>query len=164
MRKCIFAGSFDPITIGHVDMIKQCLQLFDEVVVAILTNPDKKPYFTLEERMELIRLSLDDPRVRVRFYEGIIVDLLQEENTPFYVRGIRNGVDYDYETLTQHINKSLYPELVTLYLPTMQEHLHISSSLVRNCIFFKKDVKPYVPDRAYLTIKQMIEKKEKKHV
>lgn len=161
MKKCIFAGSFDPITIGHTDMIAECLRLFDEVVVAILTNPDKKPLFSLEEREQLITLAFaGNERVKVRSYEGLIVDLLKEEGTPFYVRGIRNGVDFDYETLTQHINKSLYPEIVTLYLPTRQDHLHISSSLVRNCIFFHKDVKAYVPEQTYSAIKQMINKKE----
>lgn len=165
MKKCIFAGSFDPITIGHTDMISQCLQLFDEVVVAILTNPDKKPYFSLEEREKLISLAFEgEKRVKVRSYDGLIVDLLREEGTPFYVRGIRNGVDFDYETITQHINKSLYPDIVTLYLPTTQAHLHISSSLVRNCIFFRKDVKEYVPQKTYLSIKQMIEQKETNHV
>lgn len=161
MKKCIFAGTFDPPTIGHKDMVEQCLKLFDEVVVAVLVNPEKTSYFTLEEREQLLQKAFAAlPRVRVRSYEGLVVELLREEGTPFYVRGIRNGNDYDYETLTQYINASLYPELVTLYLPTSQEHLHISSSLVRNSIRFHKSVRDYVPEEIIGDIERMIAKKE----
>ena len=166
MKKCIFAGTFDPPTVGHADMIRQCLRLFDEVVVAVLINPDKQPYFALEEREHMLSLAFSgESRVRVRSYDGLVVDLMREEGTPFYVRGIRNGADYDYETLTQYINRSLYPELVTLYLPTTQEHLHISSSLVRNSIRFGKPVDEYVPEAARDYIKKLISEKhdQKKH-
>lgn len=160
MKKCIFAGTFDPPTVGHKDMVESCLKLFDEVVVAVLVNPDKHPYFTLDERKQLLEtVFAHEPRVRVRAYEGLVVDLLREEETPFYVRGIRNGNDYDYETLTQYINASLYPELVTLYLPTSQAHLHISSSLVRNSIRFHKSIEGYVPAEIVEDILNMVENK-----
>lgn len=161
MKKCVFAGSFDPVTIGHVDMIRQCLQLFDEVVVAVLVNPEKTPFFTLEERKKMLSLAFQgEERVRIRAHEGLVVELLREEKTPFYVRGIRNGADYDYETLTGYINRSLYPELITLYLPTTQEHLHISSSLVRNSIRFHTSVEPYVPAAVLPYLNSLIATKE----
>ena len=139
MKKCIFAGTFDPPTVGHADMIRQCLRLFDEVVVAVLINPDKQPYFALEEREHMLSLAFSgEPRVRVRSYDGLVVDLMREEGTPFYVRGIRNGADYD---------------------------LHISSSLVRNSIRFGKPVDEYVPEAARDYIKKLISEKhdQKKH-
>ncbi|MGN1234858.1 MAG: pantetheine-phosphate adenylyltransferase [Christensenellaceae bacterium] len=160
MKRCVFAGTFDPPTIGHVDMIRQCRGLFDEVVVAILVNPEKHPFFTLEEREEMLRLTFEGTDgVRIRSYGGLVVDLLREEGTPYYVRGIRNGADYDYENLTQFINRSLYPELVTIYLPTLQEHLHVSSSLVRNSIRFHKGVEAYVPQEILPYIRSCIQKR-----
>lgn len=162
MKKCVFAGTFDPVTIGHIDMIEQCAKLFDEVVVAILVNPDKTPFFTLAEREKMLSLAVSHLKnVRLCVYQGLVTDLLKEEETPFYVRGIRNGTDYDYETQTNYINQTLYPELVTLYLPTMQEHLHISSSLVRNAIKFRKSVAPYVPESVLQYIDTLIEERNK---
>ena len=97
-RKCIFAGSFDPVTKGHEALIGQCLMLFDEVVVAILVNPVKKPLFSLEQRKEMLRLALgENERIRIIVFEGTIAELLKKEQTPFYVRGIRNTVDFEYE-------------------------------------------------------------------
>ena len=129
MRRCVFAGTFDPPTLGHKDIVLKCLELFDEVIVAILINPNKKPLFGEEERLAMLRkVFAAYKNVRVLSYDGLTVDLLRRENAKFYVRGIRNGTDYDYEAQLNYINMDMYKEMITVFLPTRQEFLHISSS------------------------------------
>ena len=144
-KKCVFAGTFDPVTKGHEALIGQCLQIFDEVIVAILKNPAKQPFFSMEERKEMLGIALkSDPRVRVVEFEGTIAELLKMENTPFYVRGIRNTVDFEYENANYFASKRLNPDMVPIYLPCPQELLHVSSSMVRNSLQFETPVSDYL--------------------
>ena len=144
-KKCVFAGTFDPLTLGHEALVQDCLRLFDEVVVAIMVNPAKKPYFTVEQREEMLRLAFgDEPRVRVVAFEGTAAELLEKENTKIYVRGIRNGVDLDFENANFYASKKLDKDLLTVYLPCPQELLHISSSMVRNSLQFHTPIDEYV--------------------
>ncbi len=144
-RKCIFAGTFDPPTLGHKALIESCLKLFDEVVVAILVNPAKAPYFSQEERTEMLRLTIaESSRVRVIAWEGTVAELLKEENTEFYVRGIRNSIDLDYENANFYASKKLDSALTAIYLPCPQELLHVSSSMVRNSLQFGTPIDEYV--------------------
>ena len=146
MRKCVFAGTFDPFTVGHEDTVAKCLALFDEVVVAVAENKQKHSFFSAQEREEMIcAVYRDEPRVRVVRWDGVIVDLLKKEGTPFYVRGLRNTVDFDYETADFYASRDLDDSLVALYIPAEQRHLHVSSTLVKNCIAFGKDCSRYVP-------------------
>lgn len=146
MKKCVFAGSFDPFTVGHEDTVNKSLQLFDEVIVAVAENKQKKRMFTAEERAEMIRAVFAGNRnVKVRIWEGVIADLLKEEGTPFYVRGVRNTVDFTYETEDFYASRDLSPELITVYIPSEREHMHVSSTLVKNCIAFGKPYESYVP-------------------
>lgn len=158
-RKCVFAGSFDPPTLGHKALIDDCLKLFDEVVVAMLINPQKQPYFTVEERMEMLRLLYpNETRIRVVTFTGTAVELLQRENTPFYVRGIRGCVDLDYENANFYASKKLDENFTAIYLPCPQELLHVSSSMVRNSLKFGTPIEEYVTPE----IKAYIESKAKK--
>ena len=144
-KKCIFAGSFDPPTLGHKATAEDALQIFDEVVVAIMVNPKKTPCFTVEQRMEMWKLMFPDcEKLRVISFEGTAVELLQKEHTPFYVRGIRNGTDLDFENANLYASKKLYQDFVAVYLPCRQEYLHISSSMVRNSLHFGTPIKEYV--------------------
>ena len=146
-KKCVFAGTFDPPTLGHKDIVLKCLTLFDEVIVAVLINPNKAPLFTEEVRLAMLRkVFAPYPNVRVLAYDGLTVDLLRREGARFYVRGIRNGTDYDYEAQLNYINMDMYPDMVTVFLPTRQEFLHISSSLVKDALRFHKSVDNYVPE------------------
>lgn len=158
MKKCVFSGTFDPPTRGHKNIIDTCLKLFDEVVVAVMVNPDKTPLFTVEERVSLLeKLFKGYPRVRVRAFEGAAVDLLDEENTVFYVRGVRNTVDFEYENANHFASKRLKNDIVTVYIPAEQENLHISSSLFKNSVKFNKDYSELIPDE----IKEEIQRKIK---
>lgn len=150
MKKCVFAGSFDPFTSGHAETVKKSLRLFDEVVIAVAENRNKKCMFSAEERVKMIALVYrGEPRVRVVGFHGAIVDLLKSENTPFYVRGVRNTVDFEYENADFFASRLLDPEMVTIYIPAEQELLHVSSSLVKNCIAFQKPYAQYVPEAVY---------------
>ena len=144
-RKCVFAGTFDPPTLGHKATVEDCLKLFDEVVVAIMVNPLKQPAFSVEERKEMLRLTLgEDARLKILSFEGTVAELLNKENTKFYVRGIRNGIDLDYENADFYASKKLDKDLVAVYLPCRQELLHVSSSIVRNSLRFGTPIDEYV--------------------
>ena len=150
MKKCVFAGTFDPFTVGHEDTVKKCLALFDEVVVAVAENKNKSCRFSAEDRENMIAaVYQDEPRVRVLRWDGVIVDLLKRENTRFYVRGIRSFRDFDYETADFYASRKLDSKMIELYLPAEQEHLHISSTLVKNSIAFKKPFAEYLPKAVY---------------
>ena len=147
MKKCVFAGTFDPPTLGHRDIVLKCLELFDEVIVAILINPNKRPLFSEEARLSMLRkVFAGYDKVRVLAYDGLTVDLLRREGARFYVRGIRNGTDYDYEAQLNYITPDMYKDRLTVFLPTRQEYLHISSSLVKDALRFGKNVDKYVPE------------------
>ena len=156
MKKCVFAGTFDPPTLGHKATIEDCLQLFDEVVVAILVNPTKTPLFSMEERKEMLRLTVQSDRIRIVEHEGTAVELLQKENTKFYVRGIRNTVDLEFENANLYASKKLDPDFTAIYLPCWQELLHVSSSMVRNSLRFSTPIDEYVtPEvKAYIQEKR----------
>lgn len=154
IKKCIFAGTFDPPTLGHKALIDECLKLFDEVVVAIMVNPQKQPCFTLEQREKMLALTVkNNPRVRIISTMGTVAELLEKENTKFYVRGIRNSIDLDYENANFYASKKLDPDLTAVYLPCPQELLHVSSSIVRNSLKFHTPIDEYVTNE----VKEYIE-------
>ena len=160
MKKCVFAGTFDPPTTGHKNVTDTCLEIFDEVVVGVGINTAKTPMFSADERKALLeKLYGGEKRVRVVLFVGAAVDLLESENTRFYVRGLRNTVDFEYETADHFASKKLKKDLVTLYVPAEQESLHISSSLVRNSRKFKKDFLSYVPEKILSDVIRLMEEK-----
>lgn len=161
MKKCVFAGTFDPPTIGHRKIVGECLKIFDTAVVAVMINPDKKTLLSEEQRIELLqKLFKDESRVTVKAFGGAAVDLLERENTPFYVRGVRSALDFEYENSNHFANKKLKADIVTVYIPAEQESIHISSSLVRNSLRFGKDFKDYIPEEIYTDLIAMLEKND----
>lgn len=162
-RKCVFAGTFDPPTLGHKALIADCLKLFDEVVVAIMVNPAKTPYFTVEERREMLLLDIEEQgRVRIVEHTGTAAELLERENTKFYARGVRNGTDLDFENANFYASKKLDPSIVAVYLPCPQELLHISSSMVRNSLKFSTPIDEYVSKQVKAYIQGVMQKKKEK--
>ncbi len=160
MKKCVFAGTFDPPTTGHREVIDKCLKIFDEVVVAVMVNARKSPLLTEEERAQLLKkLYANEPRVRVEIFGGAAVDLLKKENTPFYVRGVRNTVDFEYENADRFANEKLMEDIVTIYIPAKQNSVHISSTLVKNSVKFQKDFADYMPAEIRGLFLEMIQNK-----
>ena len=155
MKKCVFAGTFDPFTIGHADTVAKCLKLFDEVIVAVARNSRKQNLFSPEEREQMISaVYRNEPRVRVLVWEGAIVDLLKRENTSFYVRGLRNATDFENENADFYASRDLDENMVELYIPAERQNLHVSSTLVKNCIAFQKPFERYVPQEVYAFMKK----------
>lgn len=146
MKKCVFAGSFDPPTVGHTEVIEKALKIFDCVTVALMVNPQKKCLFSAEERLALLnKLYGGNDRVEVKYFTGAAVDVLREENTLFYVRGIRDGLDLDYENRDRLASEKLMPGMLTVYIPSSMGNLYVSSSLVRASVAFKKEFTDYLP-------------------
>ena len=161
MKKCVFAGTFDPPTTGHKRIIADCLKIFDEVVVAVMVNTEKTPLFTEDERLHFLNKMFEgDGRVKVIKFGGAAVDLLERENTPFYVRGIRNTVDFEYENQNFFASKKLKSDMVEIYLPAEQNELHVSSSLVKTCIKFNKDYSEYIPEEILEDLNRILKTKE----
>lgn len=146
MRKAIFPGSFDPITLGHYDIIKRSLPLFDEIIVAIGINADKKYMFSLEDRIQFIKDSFaDEPKITVISYEGLTIDLCRKLNADFILRGLRNPADFEFEKAIAHTNRRL-SKIETVFLLTAAKTSYISSSIVRDVIRNGGDYKMLVPD------------------
>ena len=134
MKKAIFPGSFDPITLGHYDIIKRGVSLFDEIIVAIGINAEKKYMFSLEERMHFIKETFkNELKVRVISYEGLTIDLCKKENAEFILRGLRNPADFEFEKAIAHTNRKL-SKIETVFLLTASNTSFISSSIVRDVI------------------------------
>jgi pantetheine-phosphate adenylyltransferase len=146
MRRALFPGSFDPITLGHFDIIKRGVQLFDEVVVAIGINADKKYMFSLEERQAFIENAFkNEPKVKVMTYKGLTIDFCKEIKAEFILRGLRNPADFEFEKAIAHTNRKL-SKIETVFLLTAASTSYISSSIVRDVIRNNGDYTVLVPD------------------
>jgi pantetheine-phosphate adenylyltransferase len=145
MKKAIFPGSFDPITLGHYDIIERGITLFDELIIAIGINADKKYMFSLEERKQFIEDSFgNNPKIKVVTYEGLTVHFCQENNIDFILRGLRNPADFEFEKAIAHTNRDLAP-IETVFLLTAASTSYISSSIVRDVIRNNGDYTKLVP-------------------
>ena len=154
----IVPGSFDPITYGHIDIIKRSAQLFDEVIVAILVNPDKKYLFTLEEREEMINESIKDfKNVKVDSFSGLLVNYAKKVNSTVIVRGLRAVSDFEYEMQLTFMNKALDDNIETCYMMANKQYSVISSSIVKGVSGFGADLSKFVPKH----VEERLEKKVK---
>ncbi|MDY2794460.1 MAG: pantetheine-phosphate adenylyltransferase [Peptostreptococcus porci] len=144
--KAIFAGSFDPITNGHIDIIERASKLFDKLIIGILINPNKKTMFTISERIELIKKSTEHiENIEVISFEGLLVDYCRKNDVSVLVRGIRSTADVEYELQMAHMNKELANEIETIILPTSTKYSYISSSLIKEVLSFDADIENLVP-------------------
>lgn len=145
-RTCVFAGSFDPVTVGHLDIIRRAARLCDRLLVTVMYNPAKQGCFTVEERLDfLARATADIPHVEVDAWDGLMVDYVRKMDADFVVRGVRGASDLESETNLAQINSRLLPGLETVFLPTKPELACVSSSAVREAAFFGADFSSFVP-------------------
>ena len=145
-RKAIFPGSFDPITLGHYDIIKRSIPLFDEIIVAIGVNSEKKYMFSLEDRQRFITEAfIDEPSVSVITYQGLTIDLCKKMKAQFILRGLRNPADFEFEKAIAHTNRKL-SKIETVFLLTAAKTSFISSSIVRDVIRNGGEYELLVPD------------------
>ncbi|MBC6999548.1 pantetheine-phosphate adenylyltransferase [Cytophaga sp. FL35] len=146
MKRAIFPGSFDPLTLGHYDIITRGITLFDEIIIAIGVNADKKYMFSLEQRTDFITKAFkEEPKVLVHTYEGLTVDFCRKMNASFILRGLRNPGDFEFEKAIAHTNRKL-SEIETVFLLTSSGKSYISSSIVRDVIRNGGDYTGLVPD------------------
>lgn len=145
MQKAIFPGSFDPLTLGHVDIINRALPLFDEIIIAIGINTDKKYMFSLKERIHFIKESYaHEPKIKVETYEGLTIDYCNELNIDFILRGLRNPADFEFEKSIAQTNR-LLANVETVFLLTSADTSFISSSIVRDVLRNGGDISRLVP-------------------
>ena len=146
MRRAVFPGSFDPLTLGHLDIIKRSIPLFDEIVIAIGVNAEKKYMFSIEERKRFIEETFkDEPTVSVITYEGLTIELCKKIKADFILRGLRNPADFEFEKAIAHTNRRL-SKIETIFLLTAAKTSFISSSIVRDVIRNGGDYELLVPD------------------
>ena len=166
MKKCIYAGSFDPLTLGHEDIIKKSLNEYDSVLIVIGENANKKCYFSLEERKRIISAVYGkDKRVEVIDYasnKGNYIKLLQEKGYNYYVRGIRNEKDKAFEDAYKKINEKEYPFITTVYIDASKEYSLISSTLVRENIIKNEDFSLMVSKQVKEEIDKILDEKSAK--
>lgn len=159
MSTCLFAGTFDPITVGHTKMIEKLLNKYDKVVVAIGVNPLKTPLFSLEDRLSFIKKAFENSsRVEVDSYTSLTVEYMQKKGIKILVRGIRNQEDMLFERENEEKSKNIYPELITEYVLAEEKDKSVSSTEVRKAIENGKEYKNLVPKESYLLIEQVVKK------
>lgn len=159
MNICIFAGTFDPITKGHEYIVNECLKNFDKVVIGVGINKDKTPYFSVEERVGLIKKLFEGKNVEVEHYTTYTVDFAKKVGAKTTVRGIRNAVDVEYEQKMADFNKSLDKSIQTTFITVPKEISKVSSTIVRENIQNKKSIKEFIPEKIYKDVMELIKRK-----
>lgn len=152
-KSVIYAGTFDPITNGHLDSIQRAAALFDKLIVAVAKNPSKQPLFSLEQRVELVKKSCQHlENIEVIGFSGLLVDFAQQHNAVALVRGVRGANDLEYEISLAQLNNQLAGQLETIFLPPAIEWRHLSSTMVREIYRHHGDVEQFVPAVVYQTL------------
>ena len=161
MKIAVYPGSFDPITLGHLDIIRRAAACFDKVYVCVMVNCEKKnPMFTAQQRMEQISRSVADlPNVEAELWSGLLADYAREKGAAILVKGLRNATDFDQEYQMAAINKGIYPELETVFLPASAEYQHFSSTMAREMIRYGQPLDKYVPAPVAVELKKQAENK-----
>lgn len=147
MKIAICPGSFDPITLGHLDIIQRASVMFDKVIVAVLVNPGKNPSFTADERLAMIKkATFGMPNVDAECFDGLLADYAKMKNAQAIVKGLRAVTDFEYEFQMSMINRKLNPETDTIFLTTSVQHMYLSSSMVKSIAQFGGDISDFVPE------------------
>lgn len=156
MKIGIYAGSFDPLTLGHLDIIIRSLKTVDKLIIGIGENIKKNYLFTTEERIEMINQTLTELNLKnfeVKFFNSLLVDFAKKENATAIIRSLRNSSDFDFEYQIAMVNQDIAPEIETLFLVSNKNNLFISSSLVKEILHFKGDFSKYVPNSVNKALK-----------
>ena len=155
IRRAIYPGTFDPITVGHLDIIMRACNMFDEIIVAVADSPAKKPMFTLEQRVSMVKVATKEyPKLKVVGFNSLLVTLSDELDSNIIIRGLRAVSDFEYELQMGYANASLKKELETIYLMPSLKHAFVSSSIVRTILSFDDKVKHLLAPEVHKMIKE----------
>lgn len=155
-RVALYPGTFDPLTLGHLDVIERALDLFDEVVIGVSDNPGKNPLFGPQERVEMVRESVARPGVRVVHYAGLTVDCAVREGATVLVRGLRTTSDLESELQQAMMNREMDPDLQTVFLPAQASRVYLSSSILKEVARYGRDVSAFVPEPVARRLKEKL--------
>jgi len=146
MKIAVFPGSFDPITLGHQNVVERALPLFDKIIVAIGNNTSKKYHFSLNQRIDFIKQTFNNnPKIEVATYDGLTINFCKQQNAKFILRGIRNVTDYSYENSIAQMNKALENEIETIFMATIPEFSAINSTIIRDILINGGNVNQFIP-------------------
>lgn len=160
MKKAIYPGTFDPITYGHIDVIKRAAAVVDELIVGVLINSSKSPMFTTEERVEMIKSVVADiPNVRVMSFDGLQAEFARQEGA-FLIHGLRAVTDFEYELQIAQASRTICSEVDTLFIAASLEYAYLSSSIVRETARYNGDISKFVPENIEKLVKDKIKNKQ----
>lgn len=146
MKVCVYPGSFDPITNGHLDIIDRASKVFDRLIVAVVVNPNKNPVFTLEERVQLIKDSIGDvSNIEVDSFSGLLIDYMNKKNSRIIIKGLRVVTDFEYEFQMALLNKNLNPDIETVFMMTNSKYSYLSSSMIKEIASLGANIDEFVP-------------------
>lgn len=159
MKRAVYPGSFDPVTYGHLDIIRRSAALVDELIVGVLQNNHKKPLFSLEERVKiLLEATKDMSNVRVEAFTGLSIDFVKKSDAQFLVRGLRAITDFDYELQMAQTNRIMAPDVDTIFLTTSLQYAYLSSSIVKEVAYYGGDISKFVPPEVVRAIQAKMQK------
>ena len=157
MQRAVYPGTFDPMTMGHVDLVKRASKLFDSVIIAIASSDSKKPMFSLEERIEIgNKIFADDPKVEVVGFSGLLVNFAKDNDANILIRGLRVVADFEYEFQLANMNRAMSPDIESVFLTPKEEYSYISSSLVKEIATMGGDVTRFVDSVTLEALNQKI--------
>lgn len=159
MVRAIYPGSFDPVTYGHLDVIKRASKIVDELIVGVLNNKSKTPLFSVENRVKMLNDTVSDlPNVKVMSFEGLLVDFAKKVDAQLIVRGLRAVTDFEYELQMSQTNSVLNNEVDTIFFTTSLEYAYLSSSTVKEAAYFGADISKFVPPNVVIEVKNKLMK------
>ena len=159
MVRAIYPGSFDPVTYGHLDVIKRASKIVDELIVGVLNNKSKTPLFSVENRVKMLNDAVSDlPNVKVMSFEGLLVDFAKKVDAQLIVRGLRAVTDFEYELQMSQTNSVLNNEVDTIFFTTSLEYAYLSSSTIKEAAYFGADISKFVPPNVVIEVKNKLMK------
>lgn len=161
MAIAVYPGSFDPVTYGHIDVIRRAANLFDQVIVGVLNNSTKSPLFSVEERVNILKkVTLDVSNVKIQAFSGLAVNFARDCNAQVIVRGLRAITDFEYELQMAQTNRVLAPDVDTMFLTTSLEYAYLSSTIVKEVNFFHGDIEKFVPPVVAEALQEKLNKRK----
>ncbi len=160
MIRAIYPGSFDPVTLGHLDIIKRASKTVDELIVGVLNNGGKTPLFTIDERVSMLKEVTEGlPNVKILSFSGLLVDFARQTEATVVVRGLRAISDFEYELQMAQTNHKLNPKVDTMFLATSLEYSYLSSTIVKEVAFFRGDIREFVPKKVVKRVEEKVKEK-----